>query len=287
MYDARVVPVRLRGRQGGHQGNHQGCLDLESRHFIRPLGGTNDTKFNLQDSNFLGWGKALQISHGSTVDRTSNTIAWADPNVLGSRWTVQADLCGFQRRLAAHGGGRRIPSTPSILPGARKSRPSVSTAPCRATTWETSSINSTTTTISYELSGGLSSGLIDGWTKRLDVRHALRPQFIPARARDGSLPARMLPPDRTLSYPFVGFDILQDEYKKVGDENQIGRAEDLYFGTEVIGESDMRAACSARTAMPSCSRSRRCTASNLPHEQQLFLTGDFSVAHGGGRVRAI
>ena len=50
------------------------------------------------------------------------------------------------------------------------------------------------------------------------------------------MPAKQLPPDRTLSYPFVGFDILQDKYEKVGDENQIGRTEDLYFGTEVTGE---------------------------------------------------
>ena len=51
-----------------------------------------------------------------------------------------------------------------------------------------------------------------------------------------TLPAKPLPPDRTLSYPFVGFDIVQDDIGKVGDENQIGRTEDLYFGTEVTGE---------------------------------------------------
>jgi len=53
-------------------------------------GGTNATSFNLQDTNILGWGKTLQISHGSTVDRTSNTVAWTDPNVLGSHWTSAA-----------------------------------------------------------------------------------------------------------------------------------------------------------------------------------------------------
>ena len=88
---------------------------------------------------------------------------------------------------------------------------------------------------SYELSGGVSSGLIDGWTKRLTfgMRYD-RNIFLPTPVT--SPPAQELPPDRTLSYPFVGFDILQDKYKKVGDENQIGRTEDLYFGTEISGE---------------------------------------------------
>jgi len=45
----------------------------------------------------------LQVSRDSTVDRTSNTIAWADPNVLGSRWTSEATYSdssdGSQRSL--------------------------------------------------------------------------------------------------------------------------------------------------------------------------------------------
>ena len=67
------------------------------------------------------------------------------------------------------------------------------------------------------------------------------------------IPARQLPPDRTLSYPFVGFDILQDKYQKIGDENQIGRTEDLYFGTEVTGRDGLcRSGALAPIAMPSC-----------------------------------
>ncbi len=90
---------------------------------------------------------------------------------------------------------------------------------------------------SYELSGGLSNGYIDGWTRRLTfgVRYD-RNIFLPTPSTSTPTPPSLLPPDRTLSYPFVGFDMLQDKYKKVGDENQIGRTEDLYFGSEISGE---------------------------------------------------
>ena len=60
-------------RQSRRQGHHQGCLDLGVLASPSAAAGghwATCTNFNLQDSNFLGWGKTLQVSHGSTVDRT-------------------------------------------------------------------------------------------------------------------------------------------------------------------------------------------------------------------------
>ena len=246
-------------------------------------GGTNDSKFNLQDTNFLGWGKTLQVSRGSTVDRTSNTIAWTDPNVLGSRWTSTATYSdssdGSQRQLlVAH------PFFSLDAP------------------WSTKiSANSFDRTISrynlgnivdqfndsetaYELSGGLSSGLIDAWTKRwtFGMRYD-RNLFLPAPIT--TLPARILPPDRTLSYPFTGFDILQDAYRKVGDENQIGRAEDLYFGTEVSGEIGYSSGVFGADRSAIMLSAKALHGFDLPHRQQLFLTGDFSSRLESGHAR--
>ena len=64
------------------------------------------------------------------------------------------------------------------------------------------------------------------------------------------------PGPRTLSYPFVGFDIVQDKYGKAGDENQIGKTEDLYFGRRSPASSGIPTRPSARTAMRCWSRAR-------------------------------
>jgi len=87
---------------------------------------------------------------------------------------------------------------------------------------------------SYELSGGISSGLVDGWTKRwtFGMRYD-RNLFLPAPIT--TVPAKVLPPDRTLSYPFTGFDILQDAYKKIGDEIR-SAARRLILRHRVTGE---------------------------------------------------
>ena len=87
VYDARVVPVHFANGKVDVKVITKDVWTLSPGISFGRSGGTNATRFNLQDTNFLGWGKTLQISHGSTVDRTSDTIAWTDPNVFGSRWT--------------------------------------------------------------------------------------------------------------------------------------------------------------------------------------------------------
>jgi hypothetical protein len=283
VYDARIVPVHFADGKVDIRVITNDVWTLSPGVSFSRSGGTNDTKFNLQDTNFLGWGKTLQISRGSTVDRTSNTVGWIDPNVLGSRWTSQLTYSdssdGSQRSvLVAH------PFYSLDAPWSTKitsisfdrtiSRYNLGNIVDQFKDSETS----------YELSGGLSGGLIDGWTKRwtFGMRYD-RNLFQPAPL--STVTAKILPPDRTLSYPFTGFDILQDAYKKIGDENQIGRTEDLYFGTQVTGEigysSDAFGA--DRNAVMLTMKALR--GLELPAQQQLFLTGDFSTRIEGGTVR--
>jgi len=274
VYDARIVPVHYADGKVDVKVITKDVWTLSPGISFGRSGGTNDTKFNLQDTNFLGWGKTLQVSRGSTVDRTSNTAAWTDPNVFGSRWTSALTYSdssdGSQRSvLVAH------PFYSLDAPWSTKisaisfdrtiSRYNLGNIVDQFSDRENS----------YELSGGISSGLIDGWTKRwtFGVRYD-RSLFSPAPIT--SVPAKALPPDRTLSYPFTGFDILQDAYKKIGDENQIGRTEDLYFGTEITGEVGYSdgAFGADRSAIMLTMKALR--GLELPGQQQLFLIGDFS-----------
>ncbi|MDB6099291.1 MAG: hypothetical protein JWN58_1994, partial [Gammaproteobacteria bacterium] len=86
IYDARVVPVRYADGKVDIKVITKDVWTLSPGISFGRAGGTNATNFNLQDSNFLGIGKTVQISRSSSVDRTSDSVAWVDPNVLGSRW---------------------------------------------------------------------------------------------------------------------------------------------------------------------------------------------------------
>src|SRR6202042_2659044 len=234
VYDARIVPVRYAGGKVDVRVITKDVWTLSPGISFSRSGGTNDSKFNLQDTNFLGWGKTLQVSRGSTVDRTSNTIGWIDPNVLGSRWTSAATYSdssdGSERAVL-------VAQTFYSLDAPWSTKISALSFDRTISRYNLGEIvdQFSDNEHSYELSGGVSSGLVDGWVKRwtFGMRYD-RNLFLPAPIT--TVPAKILPPDRTLSYPFTGFDILQDAYKKIGDENQIGRTEDLYFGTEITGE---------------------------------------------------
>jgi hypothetical protein len=283
VYDARIVPVHYAEGKVDIKVVTNDVWTLSPGISFGRSGGTNDSKFNLQDTNFLGWGKTLQISRGSTVDRTSNTIAWTDPNVLGSRWTSDLTYSdssdGSQRALlVAH------PFYSLDAPWSTKiTAISFDRTISRYNLGEIVDQFSDSQR-SYELSGGISRGLLDGWTKRwtFGMRYD-RNLFSPAPLT--SVPAKVLPPERTLSYLFTGFDILQDAYKKIGDENQIGRTEDLYFGTEVTGEigfSDSVLGADRNAVMLTA---KALHGFEFPYQQQLFLTSDFSSRLEQGRPR--
>jgi len=283
VYDAKIVPVRYSHGKVDIKVITKDVWTLSPGISFGRSGGTNATNFNLQDSNFLGWGKTLQVSRSSTVDRTSDTAAWTDPNILGSRWTSALIYVnssdGSERSLqVAH------PFYSLDAPWSTKV-----TALSYDRTISRYNLGNIVDQFndsqgSYELSGGVSNGLIDGWTRRytFGMRYDNN-VFLPTPVT--SMPAKVLPPDRTLSYPFVGFDFLQDKYKKAGDQNEIGRTEDLYFGTEISGEVGYsnEAFGADRNAIMLVAKALR--GIELTELQQLFLTSDFSSRIEEGRAR--
>ena len=283
IYDAKVVPVRYADGKVDIKVITKDVWTLSPGLSFGRAGGSNSSNFDLQDSNFLGWGKTLEVSHGSTVDRTSDTMEWSDPNVFGSRWTsdlIYADSSdGLQRSLKLTRPFYSLDAPWTAKIAAAKFDRTISRYNLGAIVDQ---FNDNET--SYELSGGVSGGLIDGWTKRFTfgVRYD-RNIFLPTPVT--SMPARQLPPDRTLSYPFVGFDFLQDKYQKAGDENQIGRTEDLYFGTEVTGEVGLSNSAfgADRNAVMLAAKALR--GIEITEVQQLFLTGDFSSRIEDDRAR--
>jgi hypothetical protein len=283
VYDARVVPVHYADGKVDIKVITKDVWTLSPGISYGRTGGTNSTKFLLEEENFLGWGKTLQISHGSNVDRTSNTVQWKDPNVFGSRWisaiTLTNSSDGRQRSVSAEQPFYSLdaPWSAKVLYNGFDrtiSRYNLGNIVDQFNDDETS----------FELSGGVSSGLVDGWTKRwtFGIRYD-RNLFLPAPVT--STPAKVLPPDRTLSYPFTGFDILQDAYAKAGDENQIGKAEDLYFGTEVSGEVGLSNSAFGADRNAVILTLKALHGFDLPFAQQLFVLSDFSTRVEQGQAR--
>ena len=283
VYEARIIPVHYADGKVDIRITTKDVWTLSPGISFGRSGGTNDTKFNLQDTNLFGWGKTLQISHGDTVDRSTDNIGYLDHNVFGSRWTAALAYSdssdGSQRSFQAAHPFYSLDAPWSVKITALSFDRTVSRYDLGDIVDQFNDNQS-----SYELSGGISSGLVDGWVKRLTfgIRYD-RSVFMQTPLT--SFPAKVLPPDRILSYPFVGFDILQDAYKKVGDQNEIGRTEDLYFGTEITGEIGLSNGAFGADHNAVMLAAKALRGLELPNQQQLFLTSDFSSRIEAGRAK--
>jgi outer membrane protein assembly factor BamA len=283
VYDAHVFPVRYADGIVDIRVITKDVWTLSPGISFGRSGGTNSTAYDVQDTNFLGWGKTIQLTHSSSVDRTSNTLAYADPNVFGSRWTAAMTYAdssdGHQRALQIAQPFYSLDTRWSANVSALSFDRTVSRYNLGNIVDQFNDNQAT-----YDLSGGISRGLVDGWSRRLLFgMHYDQNLFVPTPVT--SLPANPLPPDRTLSYPYVGFDIVQDDFKKVGDQNEIGRTEDLYFGTEVTGQVGLSNGVFGAHTNAIMLAATAVHGFELPHEQQLFLSGDFSSRVEDGRAR--
>jgi outer membrane protein assembly factor BamA len=193
-------------------------------------GGVNSTRFQLQDTNFLGTGKSLTLERSSTVDRTETLARYDDRNVWGSRLSLSAlyssNSDGERREFNLEQPFYSI-SSRWMAGGSFADDDRVDTL--------------------YTL-GHVSAGfrhraefaeLRGGYAHLLSGRHALRftggftwdrQQFAAEPGFDlpGGLPA-----ERKLAYPWVGLDFVGDHFDKTRDFDKIGRTEDLELGNRL------------------------------------------------------
>jgi len=262
--DAQVRPVAF----------HDGVVDVEVTtqdvwtfnpgiSFGRK-GGENSSGFELEELNFLGTGTALGIGFRSDVDRDSKLIHYRDRQLGSSWWDLDAGysdnsdgrMAQFSLDHPFYCLGSRWASGVSFLDDERTdSRYDLGEVVDQFQTHENFS------TIYWGRSGGLQ----DGWARRLSAGltyedHAFSP--VPGATAATAL----LPAGRTLVYPWIGTEWVEDAYYTARNRNQIEKTEDyslgwraraqLGYATESLG-SDRNAVMLAATVSKGLELSER------------------------------
>lgn len=230
LFDARIAPVAYR----------DGVVDLEVRTrdvwTLKPAfnfgrkGGKNESSFEFEESNLLGLGKQIELSHSRDVDRDSNLIRYRDPHLLGT-WNrldvayssnsdgklrkFLLDRPFYSLRTPWSAGidledWNRIDSRYDLGEVVDEFRHEEQTA---------------------EVFGGWSAQLSEKWIRRLTV--GLTYQRDRFETTNDPAAAAVLPLDRKLIYPFVELQLLQDAYEERRNQDQIERTEDFYAGTSL------------------------------------------------------
>ncbi|MCP4203680.1 MAG: hypothetical protein GY769_17320 [bacterium] len=193
-------------------------------------GGENSTRFHIEDTNFLGTGKELGVSRESDVERTRNEFQFRDFNLFGTRAEAEVLLeensDGYRRFLKL--------KRPFFALDSRRSKGiTLLTEERIDPLFERGEV---ATEFRHEIDQltafwGFSRGLHDGVARRLSLGFTfLRDRFTQLADRP---PPTDLPPDRTISYPWIGFDWVEDRFIEAADLDKIARIEDVNLGTVI------------------------------------------------------
>ena len=230
LYSAEIHPVLREDGKVDIEVVTRDVWTLEGSAGFSRAGGENTTSFNVTDSNFLGTGKDLTVSRIGTVDRTSDLLRYQDPNVLGSRTRLLVSVAdnsdGGRERLEIerpfYSLDARWATGLRVFHDDRIDRIFKAGKATDGFRHEQDFV---------EAYGGLSPGLRNGVANRFRVgftfsREVFRRELV-------LFPKAFVPENRTLSYPWIGFDSVQDRFVVERDLNQIQRPEDLNLGRQI------------------------------------------------------
>ena len=228
-YDASIRPIRY------HDGKVDVLVSTRDVWTLNPgfdfsrSGGKSSVGFQLEELNALGTGTDIKLAHMRTVDRTESTIDVSNQHVFDT-WTAVDAAYG---RLSDGRLRQLIVNRPFYALETRHAG--------GVSLIDTSFDNSLydlghiidrfhERNRQYQIYGGWSQGLVHGWTRRYSVGLTYdEHRFGPAPATAWSGPV-LLPRNRKFVYPWVQFDLVQDEYVKLRNHNQIDRTEDFHLG---------------------------------------------------------
>ncbi|MEP7242571.1 MAG: hypothetical protein ABI885_02685 [Gammaproteobacteria bacterium] len=226
--DATILPVAY----------HDGVVDVEAiTHDVWTLnpgisfgrtGGKSTSGFKLEELNLLGLGSQISLGRKSGVDRTSTTLRYSDPQLFGSWWTLTAghsdnsdgktDELNIEHPFYALDTQRAVG-----LSGVKDQR--VDSLYDLGEVTDQYGVQQRRAT----LYGGWSSGLRNGWVRRITAGFTYDDsQFMRVVGETG--PTTLLPRDRKLSYPWLGYEWIQDDFEKARNRDQIEKTEDVQLG---------------------------------------------------------
>jgi hemolysin activation/secretion protein len=225
--DAKIVPVAYDGRNVDLEVRTRDTWTLNPGVNFSRTGGENEYAVQIQEKNLLGRGQSLELEWQSDVDRDALTLSFSDPHLFKN----------FTRLAVAYSdasdGSTKYFNLdrPFYALDTRWSAGTLLTeSEFNVDRWELGKRVGKFETHAqyYQLNGGWSAGLRDGWVRRWTYGATYQQsdfEPVPGAPLGGPLPA-----DRKFVYPWVGFELLQDSFQERVNQDQIRRTEDVLVG---------------------------------------------------------
>lgn len=230
LYDASIRPVAFKDGRVDIAVTTRDVWTLNPGLSFSRKGGENTVGVEIEELNLLGTGTDLELSRISGVDRDSTMIEYKDRHVFDSWVRVRAAYADL-----SDGSYKAL----------ELERPFYSLD----TRWTAGVLTADDEHIEplYDLGKvveefashekyatvflGWSDGLRDGWVRRWRVGATY--DDIEFNEIPGSVPPDLVPENRKLIYPWLSFELVQNDFDKFRNHDQIGRTEDFHLGARL------------------------------------------------------
>ena len=227
IYDVRIQPVAYRDGFVDIEVTTRDTWTLDPGFNFSRQGGSNTSGLTLKEHNLLGTGIAIGVGRTSDVDRTGREYFISQNHVFGG-WT------NFEYKHGTFDDGNSDSFRLDRPFYALDTRWAAGVS--AATGQRIDSIYSGSNIIGQyrhasdqgEIYGGWSRGLVNGWAHRYSIGLQYQDDVY---STDPSLPAPpQVPSNLTLVAPFFRYEVVEDEFTKVKNRNQIERVEYFELG---------------------------------------------------------
>ena len=230
LYDAAIKPVRAADGKVDLVVSTRDVWSLSPELSLSRKGGHTHTRFGLEEFNLLGRGQRLRILRDDDVDRTERAIEFSDPH-LGRSWV------SFHTQYSDNSDGRSS-TISAIRPFFALDTRWSAGAFLRADDRRDKIYQYAEAAAEYRHEqdyawafGGWSKGLRRGKARRWTAGVVYDDnRFSPV---PNTSYATVVPEDRRLVYPYLGFELVEDGFVTTSNRDQIDRTEDFQMGLQV------------------------------------------------------
>jgi hypothetical protein len=227
LYEATIRPVAEDAQKVDLEVLTRDVWTLQGGINFRRAGGANSLAFDLEDENFLGTGKDIEVGRLSNVDRTTKLVRYRDPSLAGTHsrldttfadssdgntriLTVERPFYALDTRWAVGGTALHDDRVDRLYDGGAivdrfRQRQDL-----------------------FEVYGGLSPGLLDSVTQRFRLGFTYDRNLF--GAAPGFAPPGSPGAGRTLAYPWIGYESVESGFVTLSDFDRIKRKEDVNLG---------------------------------------------------------
>ncbi|MGH1469709.1 MAG: BamA/TamA family outer membrane protein [Cellvibrionaceae bacterium] len=227
LYDARVWPYQLCGERVDVEVLTREVWTLSTGFSLSRSGGADEESIWLSDSNFLGRGETFAIERTTSTDRDGFSFHYADPNVAGSRHTLDLTYAdnddGFQTIVDVQRPFYSL-DTQDAWGLIYNDNERIDDLYDRGEEIASFQANIKQAEIYYGRSNGWQNGVTRRWWYGIRVQEEI---YSPA---EGETEPAVFPTNKKINYPFVAYNKIEENFIKIINLNNMHRIEDFNLG---------------------------------------------------------